>query len=150
MQTEQPNPAMKYIRSKDTKIEVMFRKALWHEGIRYRKNYKALPGCPDIAITKHKIAVFCDGEFWHGKDWAKKEPRIKSNREYWIPKIERNIQRDNEIDQQLKSMGWVVVRFWGLDIKKNLPACVDCIKDMIFQVKIEAYNYSEINVDNNT
>jgi DNA mismatch endonuclease (patch repair protein) len=131
---------MSRIKNKNTKIEVLFRKTLWHEGIRYRTNYRALPGCPDIAITKHKIAIFCDGEFWHGKDWAKKERRLKSNREYWIPKIERNIQRDNEADQQLRSMGWIVMRFWGMDIKKNLPACVESVKEAIFQARIDGYN----------
>ena len=134
---------MRRIKSKNTKIEVLFRKALWYEGIRYRKNCRALPGCPDIAITKYKIAIFCDGEFWHGKDWAEKERRLKSNREYWIPKIERNIQRDNTADQQLRCMGWIVMRFWGLDIKRNMPACVESVKEAILQAKIDSCNTDE-------
>ena len=140
--TKQRHDVMSKIRSKDTKIEVVLRKALWHEGIRYRKNLASLPGKPDIAITKHKIAIFCDGGFWHGKDWPEKEPRLKSNRDYWIPKIERNMRRDNEVDQTLRNMGWIVIRFWDDDIKKHLENCVDCVKDAIFQARIDSYNVS--------
>lgn len=96
-----------------------------------------LPGKPDIAITKYKIAIFCDGEFWHGKDWEIKKPKIKNNRDYWIQKIEKNMERDVEIDKQLKSMGWRVLRFWGRDIVKNLEDCVKTVKETIFQVKME-------------
>jgi len=134
---------MSRIKSKDTKIEVLLRKALWHEGIRYRKNYAALPGTPDIAITKHKIAIFCDGKFWHGKNWSKTASQLKSNREYWIPKIERNIQRDNEVDQELKNMGWVVLRFWGDEIERSLQSCVDSVKDTIFQTYIDPYRITD-------
>ena len=96
---------MSRIRNKDTSIEVSLRKALWGAGIRYRKNYREIPGAPDIAITKYQIAIFCDGEFWHGKDWETKKARIKSNRDYWIEKIERNINRDSETDRTLYGMG---------------------------------------------
>ena len=130
---------MSKIRSKDTSIEVSLRKALWHAGIRYRKNYTKLPGTPDIAITKHRIAVFCDGEFWHGKDWEKKRSSIKSNREYWIKKIERNINRDIESKMRLQNCEWTVVRFWGSEIKKDVEGCVEEIKDLIFQSKLEAF-----------
>jgi len=131
---------MSRVRSKDTSIEVSLRKALWGAGIRYRKNYREIPGTPDIAITKYQIAIFCDGEFWHGKDWEAKKGKLKSNREYWIDKIERNINRDRETDRDLYGMGWVVLRFWGLDILKNLPGCVEDVKDTIFQSKIDAYS----------
>jgi DNA mismatch endonuclease (patch repair protein) len=120
---------MSRIRGESTSIEIAFRKALWREGIRYRKNYKALPGKPDIAITKWKIAVFCDGGFWHGKDWKRAKSKIKSNREYWIAKIERNLKRDKEVNQDLKRLGWTVLRFWDKDIKKNLGACVEEVRD---------------------
>ena len=116
------------------------RKALWHEGIRYRKNLKTLPGKPDIAITKYKIAIFCDGELWHGKDWKTRKESIKTNRDYWIPKIERNIARDNENERKLQCMGWVIMRFWGKDITKNLVDCVNEIKDAIHEVKHGLYN----------
>ena len=129
---------MSRIKSKNTKIEESLQKALWHLGIRYRKNYKKLPGVPDIAITKHQIAIFCDGEFWHGKDWETKKPKIQSNREYWIPKIERNMARDNEANKSLAEMGWTVLRFWGTDIHKNLDECIEKIKNAIIQNQINS------------
>lgn len=131
---------MSRIKNKNTSIEVSLRKALWKAGIRYRKNYKKLPGAPDIAITKYRIAIFCDGEFWHGKDWGTKKQKIQSNREYWINKIERNMNRDRETERALFGMGWTVIRFWGSDIRKDLPGCVDEVKDAIFQNKMEEYS----------
>ena len=115
------------MRSKDTRIELALRNALWHKGIRYQKNYKGLPGKPDIAITKYRIAVFCDSDFWHGYDWENRNQRIKSNREYWIPKIERNMQRDREVTAALEDSGWLVLRFWEFQIKKELDTCVDAV-----------------------
>lgn len=132
---------MSRIRSKDTKIEILLRKTLWHKGIRYRKNYRSLPGVPDIAITKYNIAIFCDGEFWHGKDWETKKDHIFSNREYWIPKIEKNMQRDSKIDNQLNQLGWTVIRFWGIEIEKDLNSCVETVEEMIFDIKINQYKY---------
>ena len=130
---EQRRKCMSRIKSKDTSIEVLLRKALWREGIRYRKNLKTLPGKPDIAITKHKIAVFCDGELWHGKDWEAKKDTIKTNRDFWIPKIEKNFTKDNVNEKKLEKMGWIIIRFWGMDIKKNLAACVNEIKETIYE-----------------
>lgn len=126
---EQRHYNMSRIRSKDTKPEVLLCKALWREGIRYRKNVKSLPGKPDIAIAKCKIAIFCDGEFWHGKDWEIKKLRIQSNREYWLPKIERNMAMDRENEKQLQDMGWRVLRFWGKDIVGNIGECVEEVKN---------------------
>ena len=97
-----------------------------------------LPGKPDIAITKHRIVIFCDGEFWHGKDWDIKKLKIKSNQGYWNNKIEANIKRDNDIDKALRGLGWVVLRFWGKDIVKNPIACVESVKETILQVRIDA------------
>ena len=111
MTPEQRHKNMAAIRSKDTSIEVKLRKALWHHGYRYRKNYTALPGSPDIAITKHRIAIFCDSEFFHGKDWDKLKLRLEST--YWIKKIVRNMQRDIENEQALRFQEWTVLRFWG-------------------------------------
>ena len=130
---------MSAIKSTNTKPEMLLRKALWKKGLRYRVHYKLLPGKPDIVFTKVKLAVFCDGEFWHGKDWDTKKERIQSNREYWEAKIERNIQRDNETDRQLEQMGWAVIRFWGLDIQKNLAACVEAVEELIFDIKLNNY-----------
>ena len=118
---EQRRKNMQAIKSKDTSIEIALRKALWNQGIRYRKNYKALPGKPDIAITKYKIAVFCDSDYWHGYDWENRSQRIKSNRDYWIPKIERNMQRDREVTELLEKQGWVVLRSKP-EVHELLPA----------------------------
>jgi len=131
----QRHKCMSRIRSKDTSIEILLRKALWREGIRYRKNYDKLQGKPDIAITKYKIAVFCDGELWHGKDWENKKGQINTNKDYWTKKIERNIVRDNKNEKKLESMGWTVIRFWGKEIKDNLMDCVNVIKETIYEIK---------------
>ena len=109
---EQRKRNMQNIKSKDTEIEVLLRKALWKKGYRFRKNYSKLPGKPDIAFTKYKIAIFCDGEFFHGKDWEVLKPKLEksNNSEYWINKIDRNRKRDHEIDQELLFLGWTVIR----------------------------------------
>lgn len=132
---EQRRKNMQAIKSRDTSIELALRRALWHEGIHYRKNYKKLPGKPDIAITKYKIAVFCDSEFWHGYDWENRKSKIKSNHDYWLPKIERNMQRDQEVTALLEKAGWKVLRFWGFQIRKELDECVRIVKDTIYQEK---------------
>ncbi len=131
---EQRRKNMQAIRSKDTSIEIALRTALWHRGVRYRKNYKQLPGKPDIAITKYRIVVFCDSDYWHGYDWENRHQRIKSNRDYWIPKIERNMARDKEITAQLQAMGWIVLRFWEWQIKKRLNECVDVVIKTIAEI----------------
>jgi DNA mismatch endonuclease (patch repair protein) len=115
---------MRRIRSRDTGIEVRLRKALWHRGVRYRKNFKGAPGTPDIAITKHRLAIFCDGEFWHGKDWGEKKGRLKGNRGYWVDKIEKNRERDWRNDALLSEQGWTIMHFWGEEIEKDLEGCV--------------------------
>lgn len=131
---EQRRKNMQAIRSTDTSIEIALRTALWHCGVRYRKNYKQLPGKPDIAITKYRIVVFCDSDYWHGYDWENRHQRIKSNRDYWIPKIERNMARDKEITAQLQAMGWIVLRFWEWQIKKRLNECVDVVIKTIAEI----------------
>lgn len=128
---EQRRRNMQAIRSKDTTIELRMRKALWERGIRYRKNYKKLVGKPDIAITKYKIAVFCDSDYWHGYDWENRNQRIKSNRDYWVPKIERNMERDREVTAALQDEGWLVLRFWEWQIRKHLDECVDTVLQSI-------------------
>ena len=130
---------MKYIHSKNTKIEVILRKALWNAGFRYRKNYDKLPGKPDIALTKYKIAIFCDGEFFHGKDWEVLKPKLEkgNNPDFWIKKITRNQQRDDEVNKQLLFMGWTVIRFWGNEIKKNPEQCVKVVEETIFDLMME-------------
>ena len=116
---------MSHIKSKDTMPEIMFCKALWHCGIRYRKNYKKLPGTPDIAITKRKIAIFVDGDFWHARNHHDKPgAQIKTTRGYWVPKLSRNVERDKEVNDALLAEGWLVLRFWESDIKKDVMKCV--------------------------
>ncbi len=136
----QRHKAMARIKAKDTSIEVRLRKALWHKGYRYRKNYKLLPGKPDIALTKQRIAVFCDSDFFHGKDWEKiLKPRLKKgkNPEFWITKIERNMARDIQNVQELNYLGWTVIRFWGSDIDKDLGACLKAIEECILEQMVE-------------
>ena len=111
--------------------EVAIAKALWHKGYRYWLNRKKLPGSPDIAIQKYNIAVFVDGEFWHGFDWENRKTRLKRNREYWIEKIEENIKRDARVDDELRSMGWTPIHFWSKEVKKDLAGCVNQIEDTI-------------------
>lgn len=129
---------MRHIRSKDTSIEVKLRKELWHKGYRYRKNYKELPGSPDIVLTKYKIAIFCDSEFFHGKDWEVLKARLAkgSNPDYWIKKIERNRDRDMENDKKLLFLGWTVIHFWGKDILRNIDECIRVIEETIWDIRI--------------
>jgi len=124
---EQISYNMKRIKYKDSEIELLLRKELWSRGLRYQKNVKSIIGKPDIVFKGKKIAVFCDSEFWHGYDWEHKNQEIKSRRDIWIPKIERNIERDKEVNSALEADGWKVIRFWGNDIKRNVKACADII-----------------------
>lgn len=127
---EQRSSNMKAIRSHDTKIEVLLRKKLWHNGIRYRKNLKILGCRPDIVITKYKIAIFCDGDFWHGKE---SKYTVQTNESYWQQKIARNMERDLANTITLRDNGWIVLRFWGTDILKHIDNCIDEIKKHIVQ-----------------
>jgi DNA mismatch endonuclease Vsr len=119
------NKNMQAVKSSGSQIEKMLGKALWREGLRYRKNDKTVFGKPDFTLKKYKVAIFADSEFWHGKDWDRKKYEHKSNIEFWHKKIERNMERDREVNEKLKKEGWIVVRFWGKDIKKNLEDCVN-------------------------
>lgn len=115
---------MRKIRGVDTKAEIILRKALWAEGIRYRVNVRSLPGKPDLVIGRHKIIIFIDGEFWHGYQWNIKKPRIKANRDYWVKKIEGNIARDRKNRMELRRRGYKVIRFWEHEVNKDLGKCV--------------------------
>lgn len=135
---EQRKRNMQNIKSKDTTIEMKLRKALWQKGLRYRKNYTLLPGKPDIVFTQYKIAIFCDSEFFHGKDWEVLKPKLKrgKNSEYWLKKISHNIEHDDEVNKRLLFEGWTVIRFWGKDILKNTEECVRVIEETIFELKV--------------
>jgi DNA mismatch endonuclease (patch repair protein) len=121
---EQRHKNMINIRSKDTRPEILLRKALWSHGIRYRKNFAKLVGKPDIVITRCKIAIFVDGDFWHGKNLTTINMQVKSNRQYWLSKIRMNKKRDMEVNETLTEQGWIVLRFWESDVIKNLDMCI--------------------------
>lgn len=125
---EQISYNMRQVKNKDSEIEILLRRELWSRGIRYRKNVSKVFGKPDLAFIGKKVAVFCDSEFWHGYDWDNKQNEIKSRRDFWIPKIERNIARDREVNERLCSEGWIVLRFWGKEIKKNVSECADLVE----------------------
>lgn len=139
--TEQRRKTMSKIRGKNTTIEVTLQKALWAKGYRYRKNYKKLPGSPDICLTKYRIAIFCDSEFFHGKDWEVLKAKVEkgNNGEYWSKKIQENITRDNEKDKALNALGWTVIHFWGKDILKKTDECVKVIEETIFELEMEVW-----------
>ena len=125
---EQRRKNMHAIKNKDSQIEVMLRKELWRKGLRYQKNSKKVFGKPDIVFLGKKFAVFCDSEFWHGYNWEERKKDFKSHQEFWIPKIERKMQRDIEVTKKLQNDGWTVLRFWCKDIKKYTKQCTDVIE----------------------
>ncbi|MFG6372861.1 MAG: very short patch repair endonuclease [Oscillospiraceae bacterium] len=129
--TPETRKRMSKVKLKGGKAETSLARALWQRGYRYRRNDKQLPGSPDIAILKYRIAVFVDGEFWHGKDWETRKDRLKRNRAYWIEKIEENIARDIRDDRLLTQIGWTPIHFWEKEVMKNLPACIAEIEDII-------------------
>ena len=138
--TEQISYNMRQVKAKGSKIETMLQKELWQRGIRYRKNVKAIIGKPDIAFLGKKVAVFCDSEFWHGYDWETRKNDFRSHQEFWIPKIERNMQRDSEVNSKLQESGWQVIRFWGNDIKNDVQHCADIVEQALNGQKCEGEN----------
>lgn len=125
---------MSHVKTKRNSAEVMIANSLWHRGYRYRLNYKALPGSPDIALTKYRIAIFIDGEFWHGKDFEQRKTKLKNNKDYWIEKIQENIDRDLKNDKLLRQMDWYPIHFWSNDVIKYCNQCVEeviCLIDDI-------------------
>lgn len=132
LKPDQRRKVMQRIRSKNTKPEALLRKALWRAGIRYRKNYRSLMGTPDIAITKSKIAIFVDGDFWHarGHEQAPGE-QVGTNKEFWVRKLSRNIERDREVNDALTEDGWLVLRIWESEIYKDVNRCVGDIIEYI-------------------
>lgn len=141
---EQRHKNMTRIRAKDTKPEIVLRKALWKRGYRYRKNRKNLPGKPDIVLTKNKICIFVDSEFFHGKGFEggyesrkygslKEQLEHSSNSEFWLEKIQRNMERDRKVDVMLKGLGWEVLRFWSRDVLKNTDECIRTIEEAVFR-----------------
>lgn len=135
---EQISRNMKSNKCKDTKPELLLRKELWGRGYRFRKNYKELYGKPDIVFLSKKIAIFVDGKMWHGYDWEKQKNDFKSNRDYWIPKIEHNIEHDIKVTKELRDSGWIVMRFWDFEVKRDVKSCADKIEGLL---KTEAMSY---------
>lgn len=132
---EQRRKNMQAIKSVGTKAEIILAKSLFAKGYRYRKNNRSVFGKPDLTFKKIKLAIFVDGEFWHGKDWEIRKKNLKTNQEYWIPKIERNMRRDNEVNLQLSAQGWKILRFWSKELEKNLDACILQIENEINKLK---------------
>ena len=127
---------MSNVKLKNEDAETLLAKKLWRCGFRYRLNFKKLPGSPDIAILKYRIAVFIDGEFWHGYDWDNKKPKLKRNREYWIEKIEENMARDAKVDQELRALGWIPIHFWSKEVMKDSESCIAAIEEIVFEEQI--------------
>lgn len=134
---EQRKKCMRANKSKGTKPELALAKAMWALGLRCRKNSGSIFGKPDFSFKKYKVAVFVDGEFWHGKDWEQRKAEIKGNREFWIAKIERNIRRDMEVTGRLKAEGWTVLRFWSNDVVKDTTSCAEKVKEIIRARRID-------------
>ena len=135
--TPETRKRMSKVKLKAGKAETLLAKELWHKGYRYRKNDKRLPGSPDIAILKHRFAIFVDGEFWNGKDWGTRKERLQRNREYWIEKIEENIARDQRNDRLLIQAGWLPLHFWEKDVIKNTAECISEIEETVLARLIE-------------
>lgn len=129
--TPEISKRMSKVKLKRNKVEIKLAKALWHEGYRYRLNYRELPGSPDIVITKYHIAIFVDGEFWHGKDFDIKKEKLHNNKDYWIEKIQENMRRDALIDKQLKEQGWIPIHFWSTDVDRQLKYCLNIVQDFV-------------------
>lgn len=135
--TPETRKRMSKVKLKNGTAEQLLAKRLWHLGYRYHKNDKRLPGSPDIALWGYRVAVFVDGEFWHGKDWETRKQHLKRNREYWIEKIEENMARDLRNDHLLEQAGWVVIHFWEKEVIKNASACVAEVEDALLAQLID-------------
>lgn len=129
--TPEISKRMSKLKSERNKVETKLAKALWNKGYRYRLNYKKLPGSPDIVLTKYAIAIFVDGEFWHGKDFENQKKHIKNNNKYWVHKIENNINRDKKNDTILRQTGWITLHFWSRDIENNLDECLQIVDEFV-------------------
>ena len=130
---EMTHKIMSAVKSKNTRPELALRHALWARGLRYRVNVKSLKGKPDVVFTRAKIVVFCDGDFWHGHNWAIRglsslEEELDKYTQFWRDKILGNIQRDKEQTVHLENEGWNVIRIWESDIKKDVAKCADIIE----------------------
>jgi DNA mismatch endonuclease (patch repair protein) len=135
---EQISKRMRAVKPKDSKAELLLRATLWQAGYRYRKHYTKLPGTPDVVLVKHRIAIFCDGDFWHGRNWEQRKLDFKSNQDFWIAKIERNMKRDREKDEALRNLGWVPLHFWEKDILKRPLDCLKSLEELLISLNINS------------
>lgn len=122
---------MRKVKSKNSKIEIMLRHELWKRGLHYQKNAKDIFGKPDIVFKGKKLAIFVDSEFWHGKQFLEGKHIPKTNTKFWVNKIKRNIERDEEVNRELENQGWTILRFWGIDIEKKVSDCADLIEKIL-------------------
>lgn len=139
---EQISLNMSMVRSSGSVIERMLGKALWADGIRYRKQYKKVPGRPDFALVGQKVAIFCDSAFWHGRGYPETGEQFKSNRDFWLPKIQRNIARDEQVNLMLFNLGWVVLRFWDDQILRDAEECVRVVRHVMEQRRLRVNHES--------
>jgi DNA mismatch endonuclease Vsr len=137
---EQKRKNMQAVRASRSKIETALAKALFAQGLQFSKNDRTVFGKPDLTFKKYKLTVLVDSEFWHGKDWETSKFDHKSNQEFWLTKIERNIGRDNEVNEKLIAEGWKVLRFWGKEITKNLDKCISKIQKTINETERKNIN----------
>lgn len=140
--SEASSRTKKAVRSKDTKPELTLRRALWKRGLRYRVANRNLPGKPDIVFPTEKVAIFCDGDFWHGRNWDQRREKLAkgANAQYWIKKIETNRSRDQRTTAELEERGWTVLRFWEGDIMKDVESAADVIQRAVLQRRHSATN----------
>jgi DNA mismatch endonuclease, patch repair protein len=120
-------------RSRDTRAELLLRRALWKQGLRYRLHDATLPGKPDIIFAKARVLIFCDGDFWHGRNWQSRKAKLVrgANAPYWVAKIKANMLRDRRRTRQLRRLGWTVLRFWETDILNNAEAVIIVTVDAV-------------------
>lgn len=120
-------------KGRDTAPERLLRSALWHRGLRFRVHYSKLPGKPDIALIGRRVAIFCDGDFWHGREWEVRRQKLSTgaNAAYWTSKIERNLQRDREVDRAIQALGWTVIRIWESEVRASPDAAAERLMAMI-------------------
>ena len=142
---EQRRKCMQSNKSTGTKIEVAFGKAMFAKGLRYRKNNKKVFGTPDFTFKKYKVAIFADGDFWHGKDWETRKKKLGTNAGYWFNKIETNLERDFKVNRKLKEDGWLVLRFWESDLKNNLDEIVNFVFKVYEERKKQATEIKILN-----
>lgn len=135
---EQRRRTMQAVRSSGSEIERLLRAELWRLGLRYRKNMRAVIGCPDVVFKSEQVAVFCDSEFWHGFDWKRRKHDFHSNRKFWIGKIERNMRRDSEVTRELRGLGWRVVRFWGTEIMGDSKKCAKKVYQIVHSRRLSS------------